>query len=45
MVTRLEFIVKVYMSRVIEIYVRMPETIQAFTQIGDFLKKYIGIKI
>jgi len=25
--------------------VRMPETIESFNQIGNFLKKYIGIKL
>ena len=33
------------MYHVFHIDVRIPETIQAFNQIGDFLKKYIGIKI
>ena len=33
------------MYHVFHIDVRMPETIQAFNQIGNFLKKYIGIKI
>ena len=33
------------MYHVFHIDVRIPETIQAFNQIGDFLKKYIGVKI
>jgi len=33
------------MYHVFHIDVRMPETIQAFNQIGNFLKKYIGVKI
>ena len=33
------------MYHVFHVDVRMPETIESFNQIGNFLKKYIGIKI
>ena len=33
------------MYHVFHVDVRMPETIEAFNQIGNFLRKHIGIKI
>jgi len=33
------------MYHVFHVDVRMPETIEAFNQIGNFLRKHIGIKL